>query len=85
LWTAGHFNDDLRQFNRVVDTPVAAGIAKGLYYVLPNLAPFDVKAEVVYGIPVAASHVAYTLAYAVLYIGILLLGAIVIFRRRDFK
>jgi ABC-type transport system involved in multi-copper enzyme maturation permease subunit len=85
VWTAGHFDDDLRQFNQVVDAPIAAWIAKGLYYVLPNLAPFDVKAEVVYGMPVAASHVAYTLAYAALYIGVLLLGAIAIFRRRDFK
>jgi Cu-processing system permease protein len=85
LWTAGHFNDDLRQFERVVDVPVAAGFAKVLYYVLPNLAPFDVKAEIVHGLPVGATHVAYTLAYAVLYITILLLGAIAIFRRRDFK
>jgi len=85
LWTAGHFNDDLRQFNQVVDVPVAAWIAKVLYYVLPNLAPFDVKAEIVYGMPVSATHVAFTLAYAALYIAILLLGAIAIFRRRDFK
>jgi Cu-processing system permease protein len=85
FWTAGHFNDDLRQFNQVVDVPAAAWIAKALYYVLPNLSPFDVKAEVVHGIAVSTTHVAYTLAYAVLYIGILLLGAIAIFRRRDFK
>jgi len=85
LWTAGHFNDDLRQFNQVVDAPVAAWIAKAVYYVLPNLSPFDVKAEVVHGMPVSTAHVAYTLAYAVLYISILLLGAIAIFRRRDFK
>jgi hypothetical protein len=85
LWTAGHFNDDLRQFERVVDVPVAAWVAKTLYYVLPNLAPFDVKSEIVHGMPVGAAHVAYTLAYAALYITILLLGAIAIFRRRDFK
>jgi hypothetical protein len=85
LWTAGHFNDDLRQFNQVVNVPAASWIAKVLYYVLPNLAPFDIKAEVVYGMPVSITHVAYTLGYAVLYIAILLIGAIAIFRRRDFK
>ena len=56
-----------------------------LYYVLPNLAPFDVKAEVVYGMPIALRHVAYTLAYAAVYITTLLTAAVAIFRRRDFK
>ena len=85
LWVAGHFNNDLRQFEQVVDVPVAAWIAKALYYVLPNLAPFNVRAEVVHAFPVTASHVAYTLAYAAVYIGALLSAAMAIFRRRDFK
>ena len=85
LWVAGHFNEDLRQFEKVVDVPAAAWLAKALYYVLPNLAPFDVKAEVVHGLPVTASHVAYTLAYAAIYVSVLRLGATAIFRQRDFK
>ncbi|TPW00584.1 MAG: putative ABC transporter permease [bacterium] len=85
LWVAGHFNGDLRQFEHVVDQPVAAGIAKVLYYLLPNLAPFNVKAEVVYGVPVAASHVGYTLLYAAAYTAAVLAAAVAIFRRRDFK
>jgi Cu-processing system permease protein len=85
LWVAGHFNADLRQFENVVDDPVVAAIAKGLYYVLPNLAPFDVKAEVVHGVAVSARHVALTLLYAAAYISVLLTASIAIFRRRDFK
>ncbi|HEX8029451.1 MAG TPA: ABC transporter permease [Vicinamibacterales bacterium] len=85
LWTAGHFNEDLRHFETVVDAPAAAILAKVLYYVLPNLAPFDVKSQVVAAIPVTTAQIAYTIGYAVLYISILLLGAITIFRRRDFK
>lgn len=85
LWVAGHFNADLRQFEQVVDQPVVAGIARGLYYVLPNLAPFNVRAEVVYGVPVGASHVGLTLLYAAIYVAALLAAAIAIFRRRDFK
>jgi hypothetical protein len=53
--------------------------------VLPNLAPFDVKAEVVHGVTVSGSHVSLTLAYAVIYVAIVLLAAIAVFRRRDFK
>ena len=85
LWVAGHFNADLRNFENVVDNPVAIAIARGAYYVLPNLAPFDVKAEVVYGMPIAMRAVGFTLIYAVVYITLLLTAAVTIFRRRDFK
>ncbi len=85
LWVAGHFNSDLRQFENVMNVPALAWIARGLYYLLPNLAPFNVKADVVYGVPVAASHVAYTLLYAAIYVSVLLTAATAVFRRRDFK
>ena len=85
LWIAGHFNADLRRFEEVVDSPIAGNIALVMYYVLPNFAPFNVKAEVVHAVPVSASHVLLTLAYGGVYITMVLLGAIAIFRRRDFK
>ena len=85
LWVAGHFNSDLRNFGAVVDSAPAIWLARVIYYVIPNLAPFDVKAEVVHGVHVAARHVALTLAYAALYISILLTASVTIFRRRDFK
>jgi ABC-type transport system involved in multi-copper enzyme maturation permease subunit len=85
LWVAGHFNTDLRNFENVVDSTVVVVMARGLYYLLPNLAPFDVKAEVVHGLAVDGRHVLLTMAYAALYAGVLLTAAIAIFRRRDFK
>jgi ABC-type transport system involved in multi-copper enzyme maturation permease subunit len=85
LWVAGHFNADLRQFEHVIDNPAASFVARAAYYLLPNLAPFNVRAEVVHGFHVAWSHVGYTLAYAVVYVAALLAAAMAIFRRRDFK
>lgn len=85
LWVAGHFNADLRNFGAIVDSTAAVWLARGLYYVLPNLAPFDVKAAVVHGLPIGLRHVVYTLAYAAVYTGILLAAAVAVFRRRDFK
>jgi Cu-processing system permease protein len=85
LWVAGHFNGDLRRFESVTEVPFLPWIARGAYYVLPNLAPFNVKAEVVYGMPVAAAHVGLTLAYALMYVALLLTAATAVFRRRDFK
>ena len=85
LWVAGHFNADLRNFGAVVDSAPIVALARALYYVLPNLAPFDVKAEVVHGLPVAMRHVGLTLLYAVVYLSVVLTAAVAIFRRRDFK
>ena len=85
LWVAGHFNADLRNFGNVVDSAAAAAVARSFYYLVPNLAPFDVKAEAVYGMPISIRHALYTLAYAAVYITTLLVAAAAIFRRRDFK
>lgn len=85
LWVAGHFNADLRNFGTVVDSAPIVALARALYYVLPNLAPFDVKAEVVHGLPVAMRHVGLTLLYAVVYSSVVLTAAVAIFRRRDFR
>jgi ABC-type transport system involved in multi-copper enzyme maturation permease subunit len=85
LFVVGHFSSDLRNFQDVVDSPGAARLARGLYWVLPNLAPFDVKADVVHGISVPARYIGLTIAYAALYITMLLVISSLIFSRRDFK
>ena len=85
LYVVGHFNADLRNFQEVVDSVAAGYLALGLYYLLPNLAAFDVKAAVVHAQPVTVEYIALTTAYALAYIGALLLVAILIFTRRDFK
>jgi ABC-type transport system involved in multi-copper enzyme maturation permease subunit len=85
LCIVGQFNADLKHFERVVDSPLAAGLARVLYYVLPNLAPFDVKAAVVHGDPVSAGYVLLTAGYGVIYIAFVLVAANLAFVRRDFK
>ena len=85
LFVAGHFSADLRNFQQVVDSPLAASLARGLYWILPNLAQFDVKAEVVHAQPVPIGYILLTSAYAALYIAVLLVAAMAIFSRRDFK
>jgi Cu-processing system permease protein len=85
LYIVGQFNADLKHFEQVVESPVAVWMARILYYLLPNLAPFDIKALVVHGQPVSAGYVAITLAYGVIYIGFVLSAAMLVFARRDFK
>jgi ABC-type transport system involved in multi-copper enzyme maturation permease subunit len=85
LYIIGHFSTDLRNFQNVVDAPKAAQFVRGLYWVLPNLSQFDVKASVVHGQPVPAGYLATTVAYAAVYIALLLIASAFIFSRRDFK
>ena len=85
LYLVGHFSADLRNFQDVVDSPAAARLARGLYWVLPNLAQFDVKANVVHGQPVSPGYLAVTIAYGAVYIAMLLAVSAFIFSRRDFK
>jgi ABC-type transport system involved in multi-copper enzyme maturation permease subunit len=85
LYIVGHFSADLRNFRQVVDSPGAAAVARGLYWVLPNLAQFDIKSDVVHGIHVPLGYLAITGAYAALYITMLLTIAALVFSRRDFK
>jgi hypothetical protein len=85
LYIVGHFNADLANFDAVVKSPVAAWLGKALYYLLPNLAPFDVKAAVVHGQPVSAMYVALTAGYGLLYASAMITLAVIVFSRRDFK
>jgi ABC-type transport system involved in multi-copper enzyme maturation permease subunit len=85
LFVAGRFSADLRNFDQVVDSAAAAVLARGLYWILPNLAPFDIRAQVVHGVPVDFGYFWLTCGYAVAYIGALLVASVAIFARRDFK
>jgi ABC-type transport system involved in multi-copper enzyme maturation permease subunit len=85
LTIAGHYITDLRNFQDVVESVTAQRIARGAYWVLPNLAQFDVKAQVVHGQPIPARYMAFVVLYALMYIAFLLIVATTVFSRRDFK
>lgn len=85
LYVIGHFNADLRNFENVIESRPLAYLARALYYLLPNLAPLDIKEQVVHGQVVPWEYVLLNAAYALVYVTALLLGAVLIFSRRDFK
>jgi ABC-type transport system involved in multi-copper enzyme maturation permease subunit len=85
FYVAGHFNADLKNFDRIVESRPAIWLARGIYHVLPDFSAFDVKTEVVHGLPVSASYLVTTVAYGLAYISALLLVSTFIFARRDFK
>jgi len=85
FYVIGHFNADLKHFDAIVTSAPLAWLLRGLYYLLPNLAPFNVTAQVVHGQPVPAGYVLMTIGYAAVYVAFLLTAASFIFARRDLK
>jgi ABC-type transport system involved in multi-copper enzyme maturation permease subunit len=85
LVIVGQFSADLKNFEAIVDSAPVAWLARGVYYLLPNLAPFDVKLEAVHARPIELGYMALTTAYGVVYIAALLFLASLLFSRRDFK
>ena len=85
VYIVGQFNADLKNFDRIVDSKPAIWLARGIYHLLPDLSAFDVKLQVVHGLPVPAGYLAATAAYGGAYIVALLVAATLIFSRRDFK
>ena len=85
VWVIGHFNQDLRDYGATIPSPLAAAIARGVYYVVPNFSVFDIKLQVVHAQAVPFSYVGLTALYGFTYIAFVLVGAVIIFSRRDFK
>ena len=85
LFIAGRLSADLRDFNQVVDSRVARGVTTALYWMLPNLSQFDARAQVVHSGPIAWSSLTFSAGYALLYVSALMVAAMAVFARRDFK
>jgi ABC-type transport system involved in multi-copper enzyme maturation permease subunit len=85
LYVAGHFNTELRDFDTLVTSRSASWLPRALYHVLPDLSAFDVKTQVVHGLPVSSGYILWTTAYGLAYVAALLLASMIIFARRDFK
>lgn len=85
FFIAGRFSADLRNFNQVVESPAVSWLTRMIYWVLPNFGPFDVRAQVVHGLPVTPGYLAMTTGYGLLYITALVVAAATVFSRRDFK
>ncbi len=85
LYVAGLYVQDLRHLRSDLMNPAGAALTKGLSYLLPNLENFNVMAEAAHGHAVPGALVLQNTLYALLYCGMILFAAAVIFSRRNLK
>lgn len=85
-YIAGHLSRDLRGFGDIVEVPATiAALVGAIGYVVPAFSEFDVKNEVVHGIPLVAHQILYPLLYAAVYAGTVVGASMLVFSRREFK
>jgi ABC-type transport system involved in multi-copper enzyme maturation permease subunit len=85
VFIIGHFSGDLRALGNSAGSAPARWLFRALYYLLPNLSNYSVITGTAHGIVPDARAAVASVAYAVLYIVVLLSLATLIFRRRNFK
>ena len=85
LWVVGNLTRDLRDIGAQSDLESVRSATVWLHRLLPDLESFNLTIEAVHGLPITASDVWLPLCYGAGYVGIVLVCAVAIFERRDFR
>jgi ABC-type transport system involved in multi-copper enzyme maturation permease subunit len=85
VFVIGRLSGDLKLFADQFGGTGLRLIIDGIYMILPDLSRFHIGTQIVNGLPLDPREIAWTVMYGLAYILMLLLLAIGIFQRRDFK
>ena len=85
IFIIGHFSADLKSFANSMGSTTARWLFSSLYYLLPNLANYSFITPAAHGQVPDGTSLGLGLAYAVVYVTVVLAAASLIFRRRNFK
>jgi ABC-type transport system involved in multi-copper enzyme maturation permease subunit len=83
LYVIGHLLWSLDLLKARMVSGAGKALCAALYYLLPHLERFDVKGQVVHGIPVPPSSLYGAAVYAVVYGSAVLLLACAVFQRKE--
>jgi ABC-type transport system involved in multi-copper enzyme maturation permease subunit len=85
LYVIGNFLSDFRWFGQETHSALIEKLTTVFYYLLPNFGDFNFIAQAAHGTSIPGYLVLSNSLYALLYVTILLSGAILIFEEREFK
>jgi ABC-type transport system involved in multi-copper enzyme maturation permease subunit len=85
LWLVGHLTRELRDLGAGAGIDSVRQATALLHQLLPDLESFNLTLQAAHGLPLTAADVWLPVVYAAGYVAILLLGAVAIFERRDFR
>ncbi|MCH7960226.1 MAG: ABC transporter permease [Candidatus Hydrogenedentes bacterium] len=82
-YVLGHATGILVDLPNQFEGTVAQKVMTGIYYVIPNLSNFDIRAEAANGVEVAGSYIVWALAYGTMYTVLFLTIAALAFENKD--
>jgi ABC-type transport system involved in multi-copper enzyme maturation permease subunit len=85
VFVIGHFSSDLKTLSSTSNQVAGRLVFRALYYLLPNLTTYSVITPAAHGISPDMQSIILAFAYTIAYDVVLLLGATLIFSRRNFK
>jgi ABC-type transport system involved in multi-copper enzyme maturation permease subunit len=85
IYLTGMFAADIRDFGDLTRNPVVQGVARLLYYLVPNFHNFNAIAAAAHGETIPLTLVLHNTLYTLLYVTLVLLAASAVFSRRDLK
>ena len=84
IYVIGHLTGDLKALGAKLEGSGRMFLT-GLYYIMPNLENFNIKGRVIHHVEIGGTDLALIFAYGLLYTTLVLLLAVAIFQRRDFR
>jgi len=84
VYFVGSLTRDLKLLAAMSPSVVVKVVSQFLYYVLPNLSNFNIRAEVVYGVAIDPDALLLSGLYALVYTATLLLISAAVFNRKEF-
>jgi ABC-type transport system involved in multi-copper enzyme maturation permease subunit len=85
VFIIGHLSSSLREMASTLGSSASIYFFEALYYLLPNLAHYSFRTEAANGLTPNAAMVFGGVAYALVYVAILLTVSVMIFSKRNFK
>ena len=85
VYVGGQLTADIKLLGPGVDHPIFRQALELIYYLLPNLQYFNLKAEVIHGVPLDPEALGYVILYGVCYTATVLMVALFVLQRREFR
>jgi ABC-type transport system involved in multi-copper enzyme maturation permease subunit len=85
VFIIGHFSSDLKALAHSMGSAPARWFFSGLYYLLPNFSNYSVITATAHGYAPGGQSIMIAVAYAIVYISVLIAATALIFSRRNLK
>jgi len=85
IYISGHISTEFYRAVHHSDSRFRRVVGEAVYYLMPNLERFNFKYQATYDLTVPGPTLVIVVAFALAYVGAALLGAVIVFSRRDFR